>query len=359
MPESILAGCDLHDKTMLLFIARGGEAPSKRTFRSDADGRKAMIAELKKRANEAGGARIFLAYEASGLGFGLHDELIDVGIQCFVLAPSKIKRSPHGRRNKTDEKDAMLLLETLRAHVLAGNTLPAIVVPTIEQRDDRELVRARLDAQDKSGAVKTQIRTLLKRYAISKPKEMQQNAWTRPYRAWLNGLRSDKRLGPGARANLASLLRQLQVLECEVETLDKQIKMLSQESRYADDVKELMKLDGPGLLTAMVFLTELGDLMRFKNRRQIAAFLGVTPAAHESGECDDRKGHITHQGPERVRFVLCQASWNRIRTDPHERLLYERIVKKNPKHKKIALVAVMRRLAIRMWHTVLNRRAAA
>jgi transposase len=47
----------------------------------------------------------------------------------------------------------------------------------------------------------------------------------------------------------------------------------------------------------MVFLTEIGDLNRFANRRQLAAYLGLAPAAFESGDRDDRKGRITRQGP--------------------------------------------------------------
>jgi len=103
-------------------------------------------------------------------------------------------------------------------------------------------------------------------------------------------------------------------------------------------------------LTAIVFLTELGDLSRFANRRQIAAYLGLAPSSNESGERSDRKGHITHQGSSRVRKVLCQATWARVRYHEEEKIIYERIKAKNPKKKKIAVVASMRRLAVRMWH---------
>jgi transposase len=115
-------------------------------------------------------------------------------------------------------------------------------------------------------------------------------------------------------------------------------------------VAELMKLKGVGVLTALVFLTEVGDLGRFENRRQISAYLGLAPSAHETGQCGDRKGHITRQGPSRVRRVLCQATWSRIRSDGAAQIAYQRLVKKNPKRKKIAVVAGMRQLAVLMWH---------
>jgi transposase len=111
-----------------------------------------------------------------------------------------------------------------------------------------------------------------------------------------------------------------------------------------------------GLFSAMVFLTELGSLERFSNRRQIAAYLGLSPSSHESGECNDRKGHITGYGPFRVRKVLCQSVWCQVRYAGQEAPAYRRIVARNPKKKKIAVVACMRRLAIRMWHVGLAAR---
>ena len=123
--------------------------------------------------------------------------------------------------------------------------------------------------------------------------------------------------------------------------------------------QSLTNAEGVGVLTAMVYLSELGDLRRFANRRQVGAFLGLVPSSDESGEAADRKGHITHQGPARVRKVLCQAVWSRLRCVASEREAYDRIVRRNPKHKKVAVVARMRALAIKLWHTGLAAQTAA
>ena len=48
--------------------------------------------------------------------------------------------------------------------------------------------------------------------------------------------------------------------------------------------------------------------------------------------------------------MLCQSTWSLIRTDPRFAATYATIARKNPKHRKIAVVAIMRRLAIMMWH---------
>ena len=109
-------------------------------------------------------------------------------------------------------------------------------------------------------------------------------------------------------------------------------------------------------------LTEMGDCLRFCNRRKVGSYLGLAPTAHESGVASDRKGHITHQGPAVVRKMLCQAVWCRNRCDAEAKSRYDRIVKRNPKHKKIAVVAMMRQLAVKLWHRaveVLSQRQAA
>ena len=359
MDNHILTGCDLHDKNMLLEIALNKDAPTKRTFGNDVAGRKAAIAELQKRSKAAGGARIVFAYEASGLGFALCDELTAAGIVCHVLAPSKISRSPQQRRNKTDEKDALQILEILRGHYLAGNELPDVWVPDKQTRDDRELVRCRLDVQEKCTSIKIQIVTLLKRNGVNKA-EAPGNNWTKPYRAWLAKMAAvEKPLSFGACRNLASLLRQLKAFEREVEKLDKDLAKMVKAERYAAPAARLMAIKAVGVLTTLVFLTEMGDLNRFDNRRQVGAYLGLAPSADESGETNDKKGHITHQGPARVRFVLNQAVWNILKTDPKERAVYDTIAEKNPGHKKVAVVAAMRRLGVKMWHVAGDKKKAS
>jgi len=354
MGKVIMIGCDLHDKAMLLKVAVGREEPETRVVKNTAAGRKAMIAHLLQRAKALDGARMVFVYEASGQGFGLHDELTQAGIECYMLAPTKIARSQRQRSQKTDEKDAWELLQLLRAHILAGNPLPTVWIPDLQTRDDRELVRMRLDVGAKITLLKAQVQSLLKRHQLRRPKEAGKR-WTKRFWAWLQALSEgvvsgESPLGPGGRTALASLLRQLRFLDEEETRLDQQVASLAWSPRYAVAIQELAKLCGVGVLTALVFLTEIGDLRRFANRRQIAAYLGLVPASQESGEARDRKGHITRQGSSRVRKVLCQATWSRVRYDAEEKAAYERIKAKNPKHKKIAVVASMRRLGVRMWH---------
>ena len=112
-------------------------------------------------------------------------------------------------------------------------------------------------------------------------------------------------------AVLEKFIDRFELFQMEQVKLDKAIRELSHEARYKHPHAALRKIPGVGLLSAMTFLTEMGDLTRFHNRREVAAYLGLCPSSHESGETNNRKGRITRQGPSRLRKLLCQAAWYR------------------------------------------------
>lgn len=306
MTQITIVGCDLHDRSMLIQTAAGKNDPELKKFGNDTEGRTAMIEYLVQFAQGTSSSRIVFVYEASGQGFGLYDLLTDQGIECFVLSPTHLPQSAKSKKNKTDPKDAMRLLELARAHVLAGNPLPTVWTPPQRVRDDRELIRARLETQESRTRVKLKIFSMLKRYGV------------------------------------------------QVVAFEKHIRALSQTDRYQVACEYLRGLSGVGLLTAMTYLTEMGDLTRFSNRREVAAYLGLSPSSFESGESSNRKGHITRQGPGRVRKVLCQAAWAAVRRDAAIRSKWERIKGGKQGRGKIAIVAIMRHLGIVMWHMALG-----
>jgi len=344
----IFVGCDSHDKTLVTRIAINLEAAVKKNFSATHQGRQRFIQYLLE-LSKVTQAKVVVAYEASGNGFVLCDELTAAGVVCHVLAPTKIERSLKQKRNKNDERDAERLLEILRSHYLAGNRMPAVWVPDHQTRDDREAVRLRQELSQKLTVVKTQVRMLLKRNGIEKPDSVSSSAWTKRYREWLIALCEGQRYGTGVRTALASLLRQVASIESEIACLDEAMKELATTPRWQAIASRLMEEKGVGLLTALKYATDIGDFSRFRRGRQVGAYYGLVPSSNDSGE-SDRKGHITREGSAAGRQVLCQAAWSRVCHDPREREVYQRIVERNPKHKKIALVACMRRLAVRLWH---------
>jgi len=343
---TIMVGIDMHAKQLVCEIGYGRIVPQKCTFANTLTGHLELIAAITTLKSSMRAHNALVAYEASGLGYLLYDRLCEAGFQCEVLAPTELLRSATGFKKKTDKKDASYIYETLRGHVLAGNRLNSIWVAGKQLRDDRELVRARFDLGQKITMVKVQIQTLLKKFGISKPEDTE--AWRVSFRKWLYSLPETS--GPGFKHCLETLLCQLSFFESEENRLRKEILKLSREDRYRAQCERLLKIPGVGLVTAMTFLTEIGDMRRFSNRRQLGAYLGLAPSSFESGEMSDRKGRITRNGPYRVRGVLNQALWVHLKHDGVEKLTYDRLVARNPRHKKKAVVACMRRLAVCMWH---------
>jgi transposase len=346
MSKVTMIGCDLHLRSILLQYSIADNTPQQASFVNDAAGRAKMIDMLLKFAEKHGSIRIVFAYEASSLGYGLCDQLHECGIECHVLSPTHLPKSAKQAKQKTDAKDAMMLLEVVRGHILAGNSLPAVWTPPQRLRDDRELVRARIDASDETTKIKLQILSMFKRRGVEKPDWY--STWTKRFVKWLREIVAgmDEFVAPV----LEILIDRYELLVKHQAKLDKCLKKLSQTSRYKVAAEELRKLPGVGLLTTMTFLTEMGDLNRFQNRREIAAYLGLCPSSHESGDANDRKGHITRQGPSRVRKLLCQAAWVAITRCPETSKDYDRIRGGKKNRTKKALVAIMRQLAIKMWH---------
>ena len=346
----IFVGIDLGDKNSVARIAVDLEKSERFGFINNRQGRRRLFEEVKRRSEQAGGAQIIMAYEASSCGFVLRDEAEALRMKCGVLAPTKMDKSVEQRKHKNDDRDAADVLEKVRAHVLAGNRLPTVWVPDAPTRDDRELVRGRLELAEKQSQSKAQIRMLIKRHGLEKPSGLGAG-WTVGYRRWLKTLsESEQPLGWSTRQALSSLLRQLEFLDAELERMQKPLEQLAKAPRHHAIIQELTQEAGVGVLTAMVYRTEIGHAGRFGRSRQVGKFVGLTPTSHESGQQNDRKGHISRQGPRRLRKVLCQASWVHIAHDDQARDRYQRLVLRNPKKKKIALVAVMRRLAVRLWH---------
>ena len=348
MSEVIMIGCDLHDRSMLCRYSVGTGEPQQASFSNDTEGRGRLIDKLRAVARAHGAERIVFVYEASGQGYGLSDLLHDHGIECHVLSPTHLPKTPKRAKQKTDARDAQMLLEHVRGFVLAGNELPVVWTPPQRLRDDRELVRARIDLADEITRLKLQVLSLLKRRGIAKPTTYN-GYWGKAFLRWLQQ-EVLPRLDPTVAVVLESWMARYEWLQKERTRLEKALVQLSRTPRYQVPCAELRKVPGVGLVSALTFLTEMGDLNRFQNRREVAAYLGLCPSSFETGETSDRKGRITRQGPARLRKILCQAAWMSLRYSAEAGRRYDRIKQGQRQRTKKALVALMRHLALTMWH---------
>ena len=91
-------------------------------------------------------------------------------------------------------------------------------------------------------------------------------------------------MAPRAHNALSSFLRQIVSLEEEIKILDKEIEALAETDRYQLPTEALIiQIKGVGLLPAMVYLTEIGDMRIFSNQKQVGSFLGLILSGNESG----------------------------------------------------------------------------
>jgi len=309
------------------------------TVTPDEEGLKALVKAV-------GPGEVRGVYEASSCGFEVYDRLRELGWKMSIVAPTHIAKSVHRKKRKTDLRDAKHLWEILMWHGELGTELAEIWIPSRELQEEREIVRRRLKLSESSCRVKNGILSVLRMHRIKRPEGLK-SAWTQKHLAWLRGLAKVESLGASVRTVLASYLRELEFVQEEIEMIDKAVEALAEKAQYRGAVEKMTEVPGVGTLTALTFLLEMGELRRFDNRRQVGCYLGLVPASYESGDADDRKGHITRLGPPRVRKVLNQAAWHLVRLDPLWRKRYEGIAGRGGG--KTGIVAIMRKLGIELW----------
>lgn len=340
MGTNIYVGLDVHVNSIAAVWGRVNEKPKRMTVVNTKEGLTALVTAV-------GGENVWGMYEASSCGFEVYDLLCQQGWRMSIVAPTHIPKSVLEKKRKTDHRDAKRLWELLMSHGELGTELAEIWIPSRELQEQREIVRRRLRLAENVTRVKAGIVNLLRMHKIKRPEDMK-SAWSQKHVVWLGGLVSHGPFGASVKTALASCLRELEFFQLEIARLQDEVERLASTPRYRGAVQKMIELPGVGVLTALTFLVELGDVHRFSNRRQIGSYLGLVPTSYESGESDNRKGHITRMGPSRVRKVLNQSAWQLVRRDPYWRRRYQALASRRGRG-KIAIVAIMRKLGIELW----------
>jgi transposase len=258
-----------------------------------------------------------------------------------VLTIQPKKRS----KKKTDRRDANHLSELLwinRQRLLAGEKVQGVrcvYQPTDDERQDRQLTAVRLRLSRQRTRTFNQIHYILRRHNLEwdRPTKTFQ---TKKVRQWLKKLP----LGEIDRLEMDHLLAQWDLWDRQLEELDARIAARFEQNPAA---KLLATIVGVSCYMALAISSRVGDVARFAHGRSLANFFGLTPGSRSSGETE-RLGSITKEGSRQVRFLLGQLVLHVLRRDARMRTWYKRI--KQRRGAKIARVAVMRRLAVIMWH---------
>ena len=145
--------------------------------------------------------------------------------------------------------------------------------------------------------------------------------------------------------------RLLHELQTQIDELDKLIAaQIAADAVLNLQCERLQQVQGVGPVTATTLLAELPELGTL-SRNQSGALAGVAPYNYDSSEHRGRR--IIRGGRLKVRRVLYMAALVAARFNPILKSFYTRLVAAG-KPKKLALVAVMRKLIVLLNHILKN-----
>jgi transposase len=304
---------------------------------------------LKAKWSLGADAQVVVIYEAGQDGFWIARALKAHGWRVIVADPASIPVSRQARRAKTDRLDAQLLLEALMAWLRGERgRLREVRLPGEQAEALRQLVRDRGELQKEIGQHTDRIRKLLRTVGCwqALQGDLGQRLAEGQLRCW-DG------------AGLPEQLQQRLQRECaRLALAEQQLKDLEQQLRLQlpepvrQRIGQLAQLKGVGWVGAMRLVLEL-FWRDFHNRREVGACLGLVAQPYDSGQSRRDQG-ISKQGNRRVRALMIEMGWMWLRYQPDSaiaRWFAERTAAagSNKRGKRIAIVAVARRLAIALW----------
>jgi transposase len=272
------------------------------------------------------GGTIRSAYEAGYFGYALHRQLIKEGIENIVVNAASIEVAANNRV-KTDRRDARKL-----AKKLSEGDLKGIFIPSEIEELARLLPRTRAQIVEHRADVARQIKAKLNQFNFL-PADCRRQISSRFLRQLEN-----ENFPAELRVALKYLFDQWRFLTRQLVDIRRRLREVA---KTRTEIDVYRSVPGIGLINASVLASELGDLSRFLNERCLFSYTGLTPSEHTSGDHVHR-GHISRQGPGRLRRLLVEASWLAIRKDPTLRKLYDRLA--CTRGGKRAIVAVARHL---------------
>ena len=290
-------GLDLHKDTVSTSVAKPGrdEAEFQGVI---ANTPKAIAKLVRKLTTEFDGCLLLFCYEAGPCGYNVYRQIISMGQDCVVIAPSKIPKKP-GERIKTDRRDALKLATYLRS-----GDLTSVWVPDQEQEAMRDLTRARGDMKAQEQKARQQLNAFVLRHGHHWPSNKVR--WTKTHFNWLESLTFDH---SWQQIVLQEYVDAVRAATGRVNEMMGQILKVLPEWSMAMVVDSLVALRGIDKLSAIILLAELGDISRFDSAPQLMAYLGLVPSEHSSGR-SRRQGGITRAGNGHARRILVESAWS-------------------------------------------------
>src|SRR5689334_18108638 len=277
-----------------------------------------------------------VAFEAAFGWSWLAELLEDYGFDPHLVHPLRCKAIASARL-KNDKGDAAILAQLLRADLL-----PEAWIAPAEVRQLRALLRHRASLV----RLGTQQRNRIHAVVADVGYDRSGSYLSGPGRGWLAGLD----LPAVSREVVADCLAVIDGLAPVTDRIDGELRT---RAKADPRVKTLTTLPGVGQFTALVMLAEIGDISRFPSARKLASWAGLTPTVRGSDRTV-RHGHISKQGSAWLRWVMNQAAQTAKRS-PEFAATYSAIARR--RGKKIATIAISRKLLTRAWHLLAGMQA--
>jgi transposase len=336
---------ELSEKDWKLALGDGVRSPSRYTVAAgDTAALLESITKAKARCGLAPGADVHSCYEAGRDGFWLHRWLIAHGIDNIVVDSASIEVNRRARRAKTDRLDGDKLLAMLIRYGAGEPRVWSVVrVPTLEEEDARRAHRelGRL-GQERTAHI-NRIRALLVLNNL-RVKYVGGRLWQR----WWTGHAQE--LAPCVRAEIERELERLLLVKKQMDAIEAAQRQ-AMAAGSEPQVAQLVQLRGIGMSSGWVLAKELFGWRRFRNRREVAGCLGLTPSPYASGESETEQG-ISKAGNRRVRTLMVELAWSWLRYQPQSELsqwFNRRFAGGGKRLRRIGIVALARRLAIALW----------
>jgi len=338
--QSFYVGIDYHKKSWKVTILSEHYEHKTMSQNPDPD----VLANYLKR-NFPGG-NYHAVYEAGFSGFESCRRLRELGVDCMVIHPADVPTNQKEKYLKTDKADSRKLARTLRS-----NEFERIHLPDRMLEADRSLVRQRFRLVKDVSRIKNRVKSLLFQFGIHIPERFsaaQTRHWSKVYINWLKNLSLEHQ---SLRQTLNNYIQIGELLRQELLMVNRQIRELSQKQRYRDNYTLLQIIPGVGIMTAMTFLVQIGDIRRFKRLDNLCNYVGLVPRMYASGD-KIRTGKMVKRGRKELKIMLIEASWDAIRLDPAMMAKFNELAKRMNKNK--AIIRIARKLLSRIRYVLMN-----
>jgi transposase len=247
-----------------------------------------------------------------------------------MVHPQRVKAIASAKL-KNDRVDS----ETL-AHLSRCDLLPEAWMADEATQQLRLLVRLRISLGQERARAKNQLQAVLHQEGFRKPVT---DVFGKSGRAWLKELA----LTAAGRVVVESWLSAVDHLDKQIVLRTRELEELAKQDARA---RCLMTVPGIGGYSAMVILAEVGAMERFKNKRALASYAGLTPVVRESAG-KRKRGGIGRQGSGTLRWIMLQVAQVAARHSPAAKAWYTRLRQRKPA--QVARIALAHKLLTAVW----------